>query len=117
MHPYSPETQPPVTAERRNTSRASVTYPVSLFDRRGNILARGRTTDVSQSGVFAVVVPTSRAVRARNVVLEVTVPDGKANRGRKGAGRKVTYFSRGGYFTARLYTTSHPVVITTIRIP
>jgi len=83
-----------MTAERRSTARASVTYPVSLFDRRGNILARGRTTDVSQSGVFAVVVPTSKAVRARHVVLDLTVPDGKASRGRKGAGRKVTYLAR-----------------------
>ncbi len=32
------------------------------------------------------------------------------------AGRRFSYFTRGGYFTVRLYTASHPVVIRTIRL-
>ena len=94
MNHYAQQTRPPQTAERRTTARASVAYPVSLFDRRGHLLARGRTIDISQAGVFAVVVPTSKAVRAEYVVLDITVPDGKSNRSRKAEGRKVTYLAR-----------------------
>lgn len=80
------------TAERRGAARASATYPVVICDRRGHCLARGRTVDISQAGVFAVVVAVAGSIRAERVVVELTVPGAK--RSGRGRGRLVRYLAK-----------------------
>jgi len=95
MQAHSPENaQAEVTAdERRRMARASVAYPIALLDNRGRVLARGRTTDISQNGLFAVVVPTRGHHISSNVVLEVTVPRTRSHRPGRQSGRKITYLA------------------------
>ncbi len=62
------------TAERRRNSRLPAAFRSILRDRRGRILAKGRTANISENGVFIML---SRAVSAAlhdTVSVEMTVP-------------------------------------------
>jgi len=82
------------TAERRHASRVSATYPLAICDRRDHLLARGRTVDISQAGVFAVVVPARGPIRAEHVVVELTVPRAGDKRAGRDRGRVVRYLAK-----------------------
>lgn len=84
----------PITAERRINARASVAYPVAIMDRHRRVLARGRTTDISQRGVFVVVIAPRGTPMAPEVQIEITVPKSHPRRSGRQPGRKVRYLAR-----------------------
>lgn len=96
MLAHSPEKAPTDAAivERRRMARVSVAYPVTLLDSRGRVLARGRTTDISQDGVLAVVVAASGQINAERVILEVTVPKTRPRHTNRQPGRRISYLAK-----------------------
>jgi len=63
------------TAERRRSVRAVGAYPATLRDRRGRLIGRGRTANISETGVY-VVIPNGRAVpTATTATLEMVLPE------------------------------------------
>lgn len=96
---------------------------LSVSDRKGNTWRK--TWDTQPGGHWILGVEQGgRRLNARDVAVTPTL-QGRVNLRlwasndfwKDAAGRSRTFFARGGYFTARLFTTSHPVVITTIRLP
>ena len=81
----------PLAPERRGRARASVAYPVTVSDRRGRILARGRTTDLSQSGLFVVVTAPKGSIKASQVEVEISIPKTRFRGGARETPRKVRY--------------------------
>jgi len=68
---------------------------VTLSDRRGRVLARGRTTDISQSGLFVVVTTAGTAIKSPQVIVEISIPkNGKSRRSTRQTPRKVRYLAR-----------------------
>jgi c-di-GMP-binding flagellar brake protein YcgR len=81
------------TTERRRSIRVPAVYPVVIRDRRGKVLGRGRTANISESGVFAMV--SGRiSPRANQVVVELTVPAHGDAQPRRGDCRTVCYRCR-----------------------
>lgn len=81
-------------AERRRSVRTTAAYPVSICDRRGRVLSRGRTANISENGVF-VLVGNSRALPlSGQVFLQITVPDASGRQFRRDASRTVRYACR-----------------------
>jgi hypothetical protein len=83
------------TAERRRSLRIIAAYPVTLNDRGGKILTRGRTANISEHGVFLVAHDHFRFIEGREVVARLTVPDtSSGERSRREASRTVVYVCR-----------------------
>ncbi|MCG3178856.1 MAG: hypothetical protein BIFFINMI_01186 [Phycisphaerae bacterium] len=62
------------TSERRNSVRIAGSYPVQLWDHRGRLVGRGRTGNLSESGMF-VLVPGGRGVSLNSLVrVEIELP-------------------------------------------
>lgn len=80
-------------AERRQNVRVAASYAVSLADRKGRFIARGRTANISQSGLLAVL-DLRRPLAQEAVQVKVTVPAAGIEAGRKGAMRTVIYSAR-----------------------
>lgn len=57
-------------------------------------MARGKTIDVSQVGVFVVAVPTRRATHYDRVMVEITVPKVNSRRTGPASRRVVRYYAR-----------------------
>ncbi len=62
------------TAERRRSVRTPVAHPYVLRDRKNRVLARGRTVNISESGVLTVIRNDTRLPRTGQVVLDLTIP-------------------------------------------
>lgn len=81
-----------VVTERRRSVRSPAAYPVAVYDRRGKALARGRTANISESGVVAIVsLRQPLAIDAR-VILELSIPSASALKRREA--RIVAYLCR-----------------------
>ncbi len=66
---------PTKTAERRRNIRCSAAYFAVLRDHRNRKeLCRGRTADISESGVLVVVHDTDKIPQAGNVCVSITIP-------------------------------------------
>lgn len=83
----------PVMLDRRAGFRMSAAYPVSLYDRRGRLLMRGRTVNISENGVFVITQLRLDLPATRGVRVEVMVPSHGDN-GRRPESRKVLYSCR-----------------------
>jgi len=82
------------TTDRRRNARVAAAHPVAIRDRRGRILLRGRTSDLSESGLFCLT-EARRGLRLRGkVILEVTLPAGRPGRLRHSPTRTVRYAGR-----------------------
>ena len=82
------------TAERRRVPRAPATFPAILYDRRGRLLARGRTADISECGALI----TDRGSRGKpqtsQAVLEMTLPSTSRLPNKRTPTRTVRYVCR-----------------------
>lgn len=79
--------------EKRHSLRAPAAYPAILMDRKGKPLARGRTANISENGVF-LLVNSCRAVNpGEYVLLGLTLPS-ISTRARPDAKRVVHYRCR-----------------------
>jgi len=84
----------PVTAERRSTARASVAHPVLICNRRGRVLGRGRTGNISENGVFVVVPEPGALARSGQLVIRIELPSTRQARNGRNATRQVSYLAR-----------------------
>jgi len=82
------------TEERRCGRRLAGSYPVVVRDRRGRVLARGRTGNVSQTGLY-LLADRPRDIRPeRTVLVEIVLPVLARHRLADGARRTVRYLGR-----------------------
>jgi len=63
------------TDEKRRSVRMPAAYPVVLRDRRGRLLARGRTANFSETGVYVLVRPYKRILSGQELHIELTLPN------------------------------------------
>ncbi len=83
------------TAERRRSMRLIAAYPVTINDRGGKILARGRTANICEHGIFLVAHDRFRFIEGGEVVVRLTIPDTSSGRcSRPDASRTVVYVCR-----------------------
>lgn len=61
-------------AERRRSVRIPAAYPALLADQQGHILARGRTGNISEHGLFVIVSSPSPPQQGRTAVVHITIP-------------------------------------------
>ena len=80
-----------LAADRRRNIRMPAAYPATICDRHGRFLARGRITNVSETGVFFVGTGRDGSPRAGRVVLEMDLPEAKPRHGRREGTRKVQH--------------------------
>jgi hypothetical protein len=62
------------TAERRRNSRLPAAFRAIVRDRRGRMLARGRTANISENGVFVMLGRSIPADVNDTLMVEMTVP-------------------------------------------
>jgi hypothetical protein len=75
-------------AEKRLSLRMSAAYPVRIRNRRGMLLTAGRTANISENGLFALV--HNQVNLPDEVLVEVTLPSA-ASTGHRDAKRTVVY--------------------------
>jgi c-di-GMP-binding flagellar brake protein YcgR len=76
--------QPVQTQDRRRSIRVAAAYPVSLCDDTWRILARGRTANISETGVSVVADARRGVPETGQVHVEITLPaEGKFVPGRR----------------------------------
>ena len=80
--------------ERRRSIRVAAAYPVSICDRRGRVLTRGRTANISENGVFVLASNVRRLPPSGEVLLQIAVPDASSRQSRRDSSRIVRYVSR-----------------------
>lgn len=90
-------------AERRRHLRIAAAYPAVVRDRRGRALARGRTANISESGVLVIVNLRPLPAVNQEFIIDLTVPAVSAARTRWPATRQVSYRCR----AARVQTLGH----------
>jgi hypothetical protein len=61
-------------AEKRRSVRIPAAYPTLLADPGGRFLARGRTANISEHGLFVIVSTPTPPPDGEAVIIEVTVP-------------------------------------------
>ena len=62
------------TAERRRAGRSSSAFVAVLHDRRGQVVGRGRTVNISERGAMVVCRACRDRPRADEALLQLTVP-------------------------------------------
>ena len=62
------------TAERRRAVRVPAVFPATLRDRRGRLLARGRTADISERGTLIMAKAQRGDPRLGEAFLEMSLP-------------------------------------------
>lgn len=61
-------------AERRRSVRIPAAYPTLVADPHGRFLARGRTANISEHGLFVIVSTPAPPPSGEEVVVELSVP-------------------------------------------
>ena len=61
-------------AERRRSVRIPAAYPTLLADPCGQVLARGRTANISEQGLFVIVSTPAPPPDGEAVIVEISVP-------------------------------------------
>lgn len=78
------------TSERRHSVRMAASYMATVRTLRNQVIARGRTANISEKGVLVVVRRSRKALEAGDVYLDLVIPaDPMA-----GTRRNVTYMCR-----------------------
>ncbi|MHC4563085.1 MAG: PilZ domain-containing protein [Planctomycetota bacterium] len=83
----------PVIAERRGTPRISSTHPAIIRDADGDLLAKGRTANISVSGVFILVALDDPPALNDQLLVELKLPGSPRRHGRP-TSRTVHYTAR-----------------------
>ena len=83
-----------LTADRRSHVRTQAAYKAVVTDRKGRVVLRGRTTNLSDRGAFVVGSAPRGVPHVRNVVVEMHLPETKVSRGGHRSTRKVRYLAR-----------------------
>jgi len=79
-------------AERRTSVRVPSSYPVQVWDQRGRPIGRGKTGNISENGVFALLTPGGRSAAVGSMVkIEMDLP---RSLGHPRLIRKVRYSAR-----------------------
>ena len=81
-------------AERRRSVRTPAAYQATLYSRQGRVLARGRTTNISQSGAFVVAENRRNIPLSGRICVEIAVPGLSVSPGRRARMRVVRYACR-----------------------
>jgi hypothetical protein len=69
-------------------------YPVAVYDRRGRLLARGRTANISETGVFVIVDMRRDLHVCGQVRVEIVLPATTSKPNRRDATRTLLFASR-----------------------
>lgn len=81
-----------VVTDRRLSGRFSIAYPVAVHDRRGHLLVKGRTANISESGLFAIF--PSRTGLPQECLVKLILPSASAETSRRAKSRTVLYSAR-----------------------
>ena len=60
--------------ERRRSIRLPAAYPTLLAEPDGRVLARGRTANISEHGLFLIISSPTLPPQGHTLVVEITVP-------------------------------------------
>jgi hypothetical protein len=60
--------------ERRRSIRLPAAYPTLLAEPGGRVLARGRTANISEHGLFLIVSSPTLPPQGHTLIVEITVP-------------------------------------------
>jgi len=82
------------SAERRRSRRRAASHPAAVFTRSGSLLARGKTSNISENGVLLLAKITGKTPDSGQVMLELTVPDAGASPSRGNRTRTVRFHAR-----------------------
>ena len=81
-------------AERRCSLRTAAAYPVTLHDPRGRLVARGRTANISESGLFMITRGGDDMIGLEEVLLQISLPAVGGEAAWRGGMRIVHYRGR-----------------------
>ena len=81
-------------ADRRREVRTPAAFPATVHDSRGRLLAKGRTTDISERGALIVARSMRPAPRVKQAMLEMTLPAACELTPKRPATRTVRYSCR-----------------------
>lgn len=76
-------------AERRRSVRVEGVYPAVIYDETGGVIGRGRTGNLSESGVFIITRRRKGLLQAEKMFVEMTVPAAGKTHGRRNVARTV----------------------------
>jgi len=82
------------SAERRRSRRGSASHPAAVFARNGGFIARGRTSNISETGVFLLAKIKGKTPNGGEIILELSVPDAGSKPCRNGRTRTVRFRAR-----------------------
>lgn len=77
--------------ERRKSVRVASSYPVEVCDHKGRIIGRGRTGNISESGVFALLPGGKEVPLNSTVIIEMELPRSPSQQRQS---RRVRYTAR-----------------------
>ena len=80
--------------ERRRSSRIPAAYPVTVLSRKGRFLARGRTVNISEHGVFILTHGQGRFRPEQHILIELRIPATCQSSNRREVHRTVCYLAR-----------------------
>jgi len=81
-------------AERRLNRRGAASHAATVFATNGSVIARGRTSNISENGVFIVAKIKGKSPENTRVVVELSVPDASGKSSRRGRMRTVRFKAR-----------------------
>jgi len=81
-------------ADRRRSYRMAASHHVVVRDKRGRMLARGRTANISENGAFVLVRCAKPPRQNTDGILEMTVPAFSGVRHKPGATRVLCFACR-----------------------
>ena len=81
-------------AERRLSRRGAASHAATVLATNGSVIARGKTSNISEDGVFVVAKIRGNSPENTNVVLELSVPDASSKSSRRGRMRTVRFKAR-----------------------
>lgn len=84
---------PTRVAERRRSTRTAAVYPAAILDNDGCLLAWGRTSDISECGVFIIAETQWQPELDSTVIVQLQLP-GFPHRRRRDKPRIVMYQAR-----------------------
>lgn len=82
------------TAERRRSRRGAASHAAAVFAANGALVARGKTSNISETGIFLLAKIGGRTPRNEQVELEMSVPDAGSKPNRHGRMRTVRFSAR-----------------------
>ena len=83
------------TAERRRSRRMAASHPAALYGDNGSLVARGRTSNISENGLFLLAKIRGKTPQeGGQVVLEMSVPDASSKPNRRRCTRTVRFIAR-----------------------